>query len=103
MLTKNYIGCLTAMYDTNVAGKVFMPDLRKRQDYGLWLRIIKENGPALSISEPLAYYRKRRSSVSSNKLEMIRYNWRLMHEIEGLNRFSSAWYVSRQVINRILS
>ena len=30
------IGCLTAIYDTEKIGKVYMPEIRKRQDYGLW-------------------------------------------------------------------
>lgn len=37
MRCDNRIGCLTAVYDTEKVGKVFMPELRKRQDWGLWL------------------------------------------------------------------
>lgn len=101
MLTRNYIGCLTAMYDTRIAGKTFMPNIRKRQDYGLWLNIIKRTGPAAGLQECLAYYRNRPSSLSSNKLGMIQYNWRLMRDIEGLSYPASAWYLSRQIANRI--
>ena len=32
MRWNNRIGCLTAVYDTEKVGKVFMPELRKRQD-----------------------------------------------------------------------
>ena len=30
----NGIGCLTAMYDVRKMGKIFMPTIRKRQDWG---------------------------------------------------------------------
>jgi hypothetical protein len=35
------IGCLTAIYDTKKTGKVLMPDIRMRQDWGLWLRLLR--------------------------------------------------------------
>jgi teichuronic acid biosynthesis glycosyltransferase TuaG len=44
LLFSNYIPCLTAMYDTASVGKHFMPDLRLRQDYALWLNILKTVG-----------------------------------------------------------
>ena len=40
MLFSNKIGCLTAIYDRGKLGKVYMPQIRKRQDYGLWLKIL---------------------------------------------------------------
>lgn len=44
LLFSNYIPCLTAMYDTASVGKHFMPDLRLRRDYALWLSILKTVG-----------------------------------------------------------
>ena len=35
------IGCLTAVYDSDQTGRVLMPLIRKRQDFGLWLRLLK--------------------------------------------------------------
>lgn len=37
ILRDNGIGCLTAMYDTKIIGKHFMPNMRKRQDWCLWI------------------------------------------------------------------
>ena len=42
MLKFNQVGCLTAVYDTQKLGKVYMPSIRKRQDYGLWLNLLKK-------------------------------------------------------------
>jgi glycosyltransferase involved in cell wall biosynthesis len=91
-LHTNYIGCLTAIYDTEKLGKLYMPEIRKRQDYGLWLKILKQvNG--YGLDENLAYYRGRYNSVSANKFKLIKYNWRLYREIENLSVLRSSYYI----------
>jgi len=85
MLLGNFVGCLTAVYDTEVIGKVFMPAIRKRQDYGLWLSILKRVDRAYGIVEPLGFYRVRADSVSSNKIAAVAYTWRIYREVEGLS------------------
>ena len=37
----NVIGCLTAVFDAAVFGQAEMPPLRRRQDYGLWLPLLR--------------------------------------------------------------
>ncbi|WP_415883481.1 glycosyltransferase family 2 protein [Neptuniibacter sp. QD34_54] len=85
LLKKNVIGCLTAIYDTKSLGKVYMPLIRKRQDFGLWLKILKKTDKAHSISEPLAKYRVHELSVSANKRSAATYTWKLYREIEHLS------------------
>lgn len=68
------IGCLTALYDTAKVGKMYMPLLRKRQDWGLWIEILSKCKVAYGVKEPLAYYRVRNGSISSKKLSLIKYN-----------------------------
>ncbi len=75
LLRSNYVGNLTGMYDTRSLGKVYAPLLRKRQDWGLWLQCVKKAGVAYGIEEPLAKYRVRAGSISSNKIEMLKYNY----------------------------
>lgn len=68
------IGCLTAMYDTEKVGKMYMPSIRKRQDWGLWLEILAKCKVAYGIKEPLAYYRIRCGSISNNKVALVKHN-----------------------------
>ena len=78
----NKIGCLTAIYDTKRLGKkYYMPKLRKRQDWALFMAMLKDCHVCYSIEEPLAYYRIRTDSVSSNKLKLIKYNISVYQEI----------------------
>lgn len=90
LIRSNEIGCLTSIYDCETLGKIYMPSIRKRQDWGLWLSIIKRCKRAYGVDESLAIYRQRRDSISSNKLEMLKYNFKLYNEVEGFSRFSSA-------------
>lgn len=92
LLKTNSIGCLTAIYDIKKLGKVFMPNIIKRQDYGLWLKILKKIDYIEGISEPLAKYRIMKNSVSSNKLVAAKYVWKLFREVENLGIFKSFYY-----------
>lgn len=76
LLKSNYIGNLTGIYNAKLLGKITTPNLRKRQDWLLWLKAIKTSGkPAIGIKESLALYRVRENSMSSNKIELIKHNY----------------------------
>jgi teichuronic acid biosynthesis glycosyltransferase TuaG len=76
LLKSNYVGNLTGLYDAKTLGKIQTTNLRKRQDWLLWLEAIKKSGnPAKGIQESLAYYRVRKDSMSSNKLKLLKYNY----------------------------
>lgn len=80
----NYIGNLTGIYHVARLGKILAPDLRKRHDWALWLEAIKRSGkPALGLQEDLAYYRIREGSMSSNKLNLIKYNFAFYRKYLG--------------------
>lgn len=73
LLKANYVGHLTGIYNAAVLGKFYMPALRKRQDWALWLDVIKAAGFATGIQQPIASYRKG-SGLSANKLDLVKYN-----------------------------
>src|SRR5690606_28241869 len=79
-LYKNPIGCLTAMYRVEYFGKQFMPEIRKRQDYALWLKLLKKSD-AYGLNECLSSYRTGNQSVSSNKFKLIKYEWKIYREL----------------------
>lgn len=96
------IGCLTAMYDTKPLGKVYMPLIRKRQDLGLWLRILKQIPYAYGIQDVLANYQLRSDSISANKVSAAKFTWRLYREVEGLGLFVASYYFVHYALNGIL-
>jgi glycosyltransferase involved in cell wall biosynthesis len=85
LLYSNCIGCSTAIYDTARLGKVFFPDIARRQDHGLWLKILRKGLRAHGLNEPLTLYRVRKQSVSSNKFIAAAYQWQLYRRVEGLS------------------
>lgn len=95
MLKNNYIACLTAMYDTKDIGKIYMPKIRKRQDWALWLSLLRLTNNAFGIEEPLAIYRDRSNSISSNKFDLIKYHWALYYKIENYNVLMSLFLLLR--------
>ena len=97
LLKGNVIGCLTAVYDTRHFGKVEMPPLRKRQDYGLWLKLLRAGGVAHGLDEVLADYRVAPRSLSGNKLAAARGTWRLYREAEGLPLPRAAWCLAQNL------
>ncbi|MCF8360356.1 MAG: glycosyltransferase [Prolixibacteraceae bacterium] len=98
MLRNNYIGCLTVLYDTQKVGIVYMPEIRKRQDWALWLKILKIIPYGLGIQENLAIYRDRSLSVSSNKIKLLKYNWNIYRRVERFSFLLSVFYITRFLI-----
>jgi len=88
----NPMGNLTVMYDQEKLGKFEVPAIRKRNDFALWLQILKKTKYCYGMTDILATYRMGRSgSVSSNKIKQAKYHWQLYYEIEGHNIVRSAY------------
>jgi len=98
----NPIGCLTVIYDTQKVGKVYMPLIRKRQDYGLWLKILKKEGYGYGLNENLAYYRLRDNSISASKMNLVKYQWKLYREVENLSIVESTFYLGCVTMSKLL-
>lgn len=96
------IGCLTVIYDTEYFGKVEMPLIRKRQDFGLWLKLLKKVDYAYGFPNPLAQYRVHSGSISANKFNTVLYTWRLYRDIEKLSLMSACYYYSHYIVRGFL-
>ncbi len=94
MLLDCPVGNSTVMYHVEKLGKFTVPDIRKRNDDALWLKMLKKERYILGLDEVLTKYRVRSDSVSSNKFTLIRYHWKLYREIEHLNVFRSAFHIA---------
>jgi glycosyltransferase involved in cell wall biosynthesis len=100
----NPIGNSTVMYDTLKMGKVHIPEVRKRNDYALWLKILRIEKYVYGINEVLATYRIRKKSLSRNKVKLIKHQWYVYRKLEKLNFFKSLyilWFVIMTKIFRI--
>lgn len=85
------IGNLTVVYDATKLGKFYVPDIKKRNDFALWLKIMHACERAYGLNEVLASYRVRSGSISSTrKSELLKYYWKLYHDIEKLSNVKAS-------------
>lgn len=105
LLNSTIIATMTAIYDMQALGKVYMPDIRRRQDYALWLKILKTTPLAVGVTEPLGILRRHSNSYSSDTLKSLQYTWKVYTEIEKLPKLKALFhflnYASRAALKRL--
>lgn len=81
-----YFSTITVMYDSNVVGLIQIEDLKKNNDYAMWLQAVEKTN-CYRLSECLSYYIKHDNSISSgSKLKLIKWHYILFHD--GLHKNS---------------
>ena len=85
-------GCLTVMYDLEKIGLIQIEDIKKNNDYAMWLKVCQKADCYL-LDECLAKYRRgRQGSVSSHGITtMIRWHYKLWHDAEKRSVIASLW------------
>lgn len=86
----NWVGNLTGIYDVNFFGKIAISSARKRQDWRMWLTILKKIKTAEPIPESLAIYRIRENSISASKTELLRHNYKVYRDFHHKNAIIAA-------------
>ena len=83
-------GCLTVMYDRKKIGLIQIADIKKNNDYAMWLKVCKKTRCYL-LDEVLAEYRRGRSgSISTHGYkELIKWHYRLFRVAEKENAMLS--------------
>jgi len=108
IIADNAIGFLTMMYDRKVCGDVLMPTIRKRQDWGLNIMLLRKCRVAYGVKRPLANYRIRENSVSRDKFDLVKYNIAIYRQVSGFSRVGSVlmftyvfmpFYIGKKVLN----
>lgn len=92
------IGCLTAAYDKEKLGKVYMPNVRQGQDWGLWLALTRDGTKAYKYPGCEAYYYVGENSLSANKLQKGINMYRIYKFEENLSYISSIWFLFRHTL-----
>lgn len=91
-------GCLTVMYDANLVGLIQIADLKKNNDYAMWLKVIKKVDCYL-LHENLASYRQRKGSISHDKIsKLIKSHFLLFKEGEGMSTIRAIYYSVQNMI-----
>lgn len=85
-------GCLTVMYHAKTIGLVQIRDLKKHNDYAMWLKVSKAADCYL-LDKNLALYRKRSGSISNQRyLTLLKHHYRLYRLGEGRGIACAAFF-----------
>lgn len=93
------IPMLTSMYDTQRIGKVEIPEVDMREDYAMWIEILKKIPEARAIEEPLAVYRIRENSFSRNKFQIMKKQFEVYYNFLNLSLLKSVYYTLFWALN----
>jgi glycosyltransferase involved in cell wall biosynthesis len=73
-----YFSTITVMYDKDVIGLIQIEDLRKNNDYAIWLQAIEKSN-CYRFPVCLSYYIKHDGSISSgSKINLIKWHYHLL-------------------------
>ena len=73
------------MYDADAVGLIQIADIKKNNDYAMWLKVCKKANCYL-LDETLARYRKRSGSISNHGyMKLIKWHYKLYQEAENKN------------------
>lgn len=91
-------GCLTVMYDVEKVGLIQIENIKKNNDYALWLKVIKKENCYL-LAENLAMYRKRAGSISNHSYKsLVKWHYKLFREAEKEDIFLSVINTCRNMV-----
>ena len=92
-------GCLTVMYDAEKVGLLQIADIKKNNDYAMWLKVCHKADCHL-LAEPLAKYRRGRTgSISTHGYAtLMKWHYKLFREANGNNALHSLWLTAWNMV-----
>lgn len=99
MIAYCWPGCLTVMYNREKVGLIQISDIKKNNDYAMWLKACRKANCHL-LPEVLAIYRRGRSgSISTHSIKnLIKWHYLLFKEAEGYNNLVSSFLTFQNLV-----
>lgn len=92
-------GCLTVMYDRTVVGLIQISDIKKNNDYAMWIKVSRKADCFLYLKVMGRYRRGRSGSVSTQSIKtMIGWHYKLFREAESENAISAGFHTGQNLI-----
>lgn len=96
-----YFFTSTVMYDREKIGLIQIADLRKNNDYAMWLQAIEKSN-AYRLPECLSYYIKHDGSVSYvNKVKLIKWHYKLFREGLGKSPIMAGIFTVNNLVHGV--
>ncbi|MDG1725516.1 MAG: glycosyltransferase family 2 protein [Emcibacteraceae bacterium] len=103
MLMANWLPMSMTLVSSDLINASQMPDVRKRQDYAYWLCIFRDNRDLKfgSINNALGCYERRSNSLSSNKVQNLKYNYWVFNKALKMNKILAIILVTLNIVVRM--
>lgn len=101
-ILKDSPGNSTVIYNARLLGKTYVPIIKKRNDYLMWLNVVKKAKNITILPEVLVNYRIRANSLSHSKMGLVKYHWKIYREHEHLNIVKSVYLVTYFISKGVL-
>lgn len=96
----NFISCSTAIYDSHALGKIYQPNIKKRNDYALWLTILNHSKKPIGIcyKKVTSSYRVNTYGLSSSKKDAALYFYKCSIEYNKQPKISAMFFLCLYLI-----
>ncbi|WP_430463292.1 glycosyltransferase family 2 protein [Tabrizicola sp.] len=101
LLKTNTIACSTVIYDSTFFGPRTMPDIRRRQDFALWLELLQVTPVVLGLNKILMTYRVHPKSLSGRKGQAAIDTWQMYQKL-GLSPAKRAWVFGNYAVRGLV-
>lgn len=95
------IACLTVMVNREKVGMFHMPDIIHAEDQSTWQDILNRGYIGVGINKNLALYRVGNKSLTSNKFNAAKKQWKVYRKHHKFSVVKSAYYFIGYAINAI--
>lgn len=96
------IGCLTVAFNQETFGKQYMPNVRRGQDWALWLKLTRNGTVAQKYPGNLAIYHHHPNSLSKNKIKKVFDVYGVYTKQEHISPVKAIWHLAQHVWYSIL-
>ena len=101
LILKRNFGNSTVIYNCKKLGKFHAANIRKRNDFVMWLAVIKKAKYVHGMPEMLSYHRVHSGSISYKKSDLMKYQWQVYRKIEHLSFFKCCYLMAYKVVDTL--
>ena len=102
LLSSCDVGLSTVMIRKNILNDNLFPNITTKEDFVLWLNILKKGTKLSGLDEPLTFWRKSNNSLSSNNVQKIFDGYRVYRKFMKMSILSSLYYLFLLSINSLI-
>lgn len=102
LLQSCYVGLSTVMITDKLATKIQFPDIETKEDYIVWLDLLKTRDYIYGLSENLTIWNATTNSLSSGIFKNLLDTFRVFYKFQGKGFFLSIFYTFRISLNYVL-